>query len=71
MDFPAQCAYIHVQRFSIMKGDHDMLSHIILFRGFIFNRPKKTPAATAYPYSPPEWAAFNRALYQPRPRFSH
>ena len=37
-----------------MKGDHDMLSHIILFRGFIFNRPKKTPAVTAYPYSPPD-----------------
>jgi hypothetical protein len=54
-----------------MKGDHDMLSHIILFRGFIFNRPKKTPVKTAYPYSPPEWAAFNRALYQRRPRFSH
>lgn len=48
-----------------------MLSHIILFRGFIFNRPKKNPVNTAYPYSPPEWAAFNRALYQPRPRFSH
>tara|TARA_R100001039_G_C1772088_1_gene63312 strand:- start:261 stop:407 length:147 start_codon:yes stop_codon:yes gene_type:complete len=48
-----------------------MLSHIILFRGFFLNRAKKAPVKTAYLYSAPEWAAFNRALYQPRPRFSH
>tara|TARA_B100000780_G_C20782728_1_gene310847 strand:+ start:345 stop:491 length:147 start_codon:yes stop_codon:yes gene_type:complete len=48
-----------------------MLSHLILFRGYIFGRPKKAAEKSQYPYSPPEWAAFNRALYQRKPRFSH
>ena len=54
-----------------MEGDHDMLSHIILFRDYIYRARTKSPVKTAYPYSPPEWAAFNRALYQRKTRFSH
>lgn len=45
-----------------------MLSHIILFRGYIFGPRKQTKERSQYPYSPPEWAAFNRALYQRAPR---
>jgi hypothetical protein len=60
-----------IKRFSAVKGDTEMLSHIILFRGYIFGQKKKTGPKNQYPYSPPEWAAFNRALYQRRPRFSH
>ena len=71
IDFCAQCAYILIKRFSAVKGEHEMLSHIILFRGYIFGPRKQTNGKAQYPYSPQEWAAFNRALYQRRPRFVH
>ena len=48
-----------------------MLSHIILFRGYIFGPRKKTRNHNHDTYSAQEWAAFNRALYQRRPRFGH
>ena len=57
-----------IKRFSAVKGEQEMLSHIILFRGYIFGPRKQTKERSQYPYSPPEWAAFNRALYQRAPR---
>lgn len=46
-----------------------MLTHMVLFRDFILkSRSKALPARDRLPYTPSEWAAFNRALYQRRPK---
>lgn len=46
-----------------------MLTHMVLFRDFIFKPRAKAPGAKdQLPYTPSEWAAFNRALYQRRPK---
>ena len=46
-----------------------MLGHMVLFRGYILGSRKKAPRnKSQMPFSPAEWAAFNRALYQRRPK---
>lgn len=47
-----------------------MLSHMILFRGFFFGSRNKRERANAQAplFTPCEWAAFNRALYQHKPK---
>jgi len=46
-----------------------MLNHMVLFRDFIFRpRSRAIRPLDQLPYTPSEWAAFNRALYQRRPK---
>ena len=42
-----------------------------MFRGYIFGPRKQPTNKDKAQFSPPEWAAFNRALYQHRPRVAH
>ncbi len=48
-----------------------MLSHLMLFRHYILGKGVIAEnARNERPFSPSEWAAFNRALYQKPARFS-
>ena len=46
-----------------------MLGHMVLFRDMLNPKKREIPHDKAQaPFTPCEWAAFNRALYQRRPK---